>query len=113
MPTQSVLLRPGVDIEQTRALNEAGISVSQLIRTKNQLTQAVGGWQQFGITTSPSTVRDLHAWQDIRATDFLGVGATTALLALTSTTFQDITPQTRTSSATVSVSVSSGSNIVT
>src|SRR5215475_5905338 len=112
MPMQSVLLKPGVDVEQSLALNEAGISQSQLIRTKNGLTQTVGGWQQFGITTVPSTVRSLHAWQDLVGNDYLGAAATSNLSLLTSTSYKDITPQIRTSSAAVNLSISSGSNIV-
>src|SRR5215475_2768087 len=108
---QSALLRPGVDVEQTPALNEAGISQSQLIRTKNGITQSIGGWQQFGLTI-PSTVRSLHPWKDILNTNYLGVGATANLVALTSTSYKDITPQLRDSSIAPNLSISSGSNIV-
>ena len=109
---QSVLLRPGVDVEQTPALNEAGISQSQLIRTKNGITQTLGGWQQFGTVTVPSTVRSLHAWKDIADTNFLGIGATANLAAATSGSYRDLTPQFRDSSVAPSVSISSGSDIV-
>ena len=37
MPMTSVTLRPGVDVERTPSLNEAGISQSQNIRFKNGL----------------------------------------------------------------------------
>ena len=114
MPFQSVLLKPGVDIEQSLALNEAGISQSQLIRTKNGLTQTIGGWQQFSIATIPSTVRSLHAWQDINAIDYAAAAATSNLVALTATSYKDITPQERDSSVVPTIlSISSGSNIVT
>src|SRR6266487_3150100 len=113
MPMQSVTLKPGVDVEKTHALNEAGISESQLIRTKNQLTQTIGGWQQFGITTVPSTVKDLHAWQTLTGVDFLAAAGTGNLVALTTTSYLDITPQKRESTAIPNISVSSGSNVVT
>ncbi len=107
MPMQSIVLRPGVDLEQTPALNEAGIVQSQLIRSKNGLTQAYGGWQTFGQTTIPSTVRDLHAWQDIQGVDYLGVAATGNLVAMTATSYIDITPATFISSApSINVSIS-------
>lgn len=112
-PMQSVLLRPGVDVEQTAALNEAGISQSQFIRTKNGLTQTIGGWQQFGTGAIPSTVRSLHAWQDILATDYVAAAATSNLIALTQTSYRDITPQERDSTiAPTILTISSGSNIV-
>lgn len=112
MPIGSVILRPGVNVEFTPALNEAGISESQLVRTKAGLTQVVGGWQQYGVTI-PSTVRDLHPWQDARGNKYIGVGGLTVLAALTSVGYQDITPQTRSSSATPDVSIVIGSNVVT
>jgi len=114
----SVTLRPGVDVEKTFSLNEAGISQSQLIRTKNGLTQSYGGWVQIGMTV-PSTVRDLHAWQDTLADDWLAAAATQNFIVQqissgTGISYQDIMPTTRLSSATPpNVSTSSGSNIVT
>lgn len=113
-PMQSIILRPGVDVEMTPALNEAGITQSQLIRTKNGLTQSYGGWQTFGITTIPSTVRDLHAWQGVGGDDYLGVAATGNLAAMTSTSYIDITPASFISSAgTPNISISSATNVVT
>lgn len=111
MPMTSVRLIPGVNTELTPALNETGVFQSQCIRYKNGLIQTIGGWQSI-LTTVPSTVRDLHAWQDIRGTQWLGVGATANLLALTSSGSADITPQTRVSSFTPSFSISSGSIVV-
>ncbi len=94
MPMQSIVLRSGVDTEMTAALNEAGITQSQLIRSKNGLIQTLGGWETFGITTVPSTVRDMHAWQDIRGVDFLACAATNNVVIMTPTAYTDITPAT-------------------
>ncbi len=114
MPMQSAILKPGVDTEMTHALNEAGISESQLIRTKNNLTQTMGGWQAFGLGINiPSTVRDLHAWQTVTGVDFLAAAGTQNLVALTTSSYLDIIPQERDSYVLNGFSVSSGSNIVT
>src|SRR5690348_17611736 len=112
MPMGAVTLKPGVDLEKTPSLNEAGISQSQLIRFKNGLTQAYGGCVSWG-TAIGSTVRALHAWQDVRAVDYLGVGATSTLSVLTAASATNITPQTFTSNVAPNFSISSGSNIVT
>src|SRR6185295_12431037 len=99
MPNGSVNLKPGVDVEQTPTLNEAGISQSQLIRTKNGITQTIGGWAAYGLgLTIPSTVRDMHAWLDTRGTAYLSAAATSNVPVLTSTTYRDIVPLSRTSS---------------
>jgi hypothetical protein len=113
MPMTSVKLIPGVNVERTQSVNEAGISQSQMIRYKDGLVQTMGGWQSLFGVTIPSTVRDLHAWLDITGRKWLGVGATANLIAITSTGSVDITPQTRLSSFAPSFSVSSGSNVVT
>lgn len=113
MPMASVLLRPGVNIEATPSLNEAGISQSQLIRTKNGLTQTYGGWESFVTAAIPSTVKDLHAWQDVAGTDHLGIGAASNLMVITSGSASDITPQITTTNPTPNFSISSGSATVT
>src|SRR5260370_34827250 len=59
-----------------------------------------------------STVTSLNAWQDISANDFVAAAAKNNLVALTATSYQDITPQLRTSSLTPNITISSGSNIV-
>lgn len=113
MPMNSVILRPGVDVERTLSLNEAGISESQLLRTKNGLTQTYGGWEQFIAAASPSTVRSLHPWEDVNAVSHLGAGATSNLLVVTSGSATDITPQQTTTNPAPNFSISSGSATVT
>src|SRR6516165_11989440 len=113
MPMTSVTLRPGVDVERTPSLNEAGISQSQNIRFKNGLTQTTGGWVTFG-SVSPSTVRDLHAWQDIAHFDHLSAAATNNLTIITpGSASVDIIPQTLTSSVAPNFSTTASSFTVT
>lgn len=113
MPMGSVILKPGVDVERTFSLNEAGISESQLIRTKNGLTQTYGGWELYISAACPSTVRDLHPWEDVAGNDRLGVGATSNLLVVTSGSATDITPQQTTTNPAPNFSISSGITTVT
>lgn len=113
MPMAAIQLRPTVDIERTLALNEAGISVSQLIRFKGDLIETYGGWTQYLPTLIPSTVKDLHPWQDVAGNKHLGIAATQNLMVATSGSVSDITPQILTSNTSTSVSVASGSFAVT
>lgn len=96
MPFGEVRLLPGVNVEKTPTLLEAGISVSQLIRFKDALAQKVGGWTRFYSVNVAGVPRDLHAWQDLNQTEHLAVGTTTQLSIITSGTLVDITPQTLT-----------------
>ena len=113
MPMMSVQLVPGVNTQKTLTANQAGVSISQLIRYKDGMIQSIGGWDTFIPTTLPSTVRALHAWQDLTGIQHLGVGATQNLSVVTNSVNYDITPQTRISNPTPNFSITSGSNVVT
>lgn len=115
MPYNSVILTPGVNTQKTALLNEAGVSESQLIRYKDGMVQAYGGWVNYGLT-SPSTVRDTHSWEVLAGDKYLGVGATQNLIVYLSSInlSRDITPQTITNRSTsINFSISAGSNVVT
>ena len=113
MPMAAALLKPTVDVERTLSANEAGISVSQLVRFRNDLIETLGGWEQYVSLSMGSTVRDLHAWEDSVAVPRLGVGATQDLLVITSGSASTITPQQLTTNPTPNFSISSGSFAVT
>lgn len=113
MPMGSVTLRPGVNTQRTKSLNEAGVSVSELIRYKDGLIQKYGGWESYYPLTIDSTIRDIHGWQGTDANKFLAVGATASLNVITAGSLTNITPQTRTSSFAPDFSVGASSNIIT
>lgn len=113
MPMQSVILRPGVNTLRTLAANEAGVSVSQMIRYKDQLIQTNGGWVPFVSFAVGSTVRDLHPWEGVDGLARLGIGATQSLSVITSGSMQDVTPQTLTTDFAPDFSVAIGSSLIT
>ena len=113
MPWGAIQLIPGVDVQKTYAANQAGVSLSQLIRYKENLIQTIGGWTNYVNFTVPSTVRDLHAWQDINANQHLAVAGTAQLAVITAGSLQNITPQTTITNPPPNFSISSGSNLVT
>jgi len=124
MPHQSFKVLPGVDQNKTLALNEAAISISQLIRfipdrTMGGLVQKLGGWSKYYPNTINSIVRCLWAWEDTNANSYLGVGAEGApaggggaLQVIESGGATDITPQKTTVNIAVSFSTTSGSDAV-
>jgi hypothetical protein len=83
------------------------------MRFKDGLLQTYGGWQSYGVSVIPSTVRDLHAWQAITGNDYLSAAATSNLIIVQSNSNTDITPQLLTTNPTPNFSISSGSNVVT
>ena len=125
MAHQALVLKPGVDQNQTPALNEAAISNSQLVRfipdpSSGAIVQQLGGWTSFTSNTIGSTTRCLCAWSDVNNNIYLAAGADQALKvivgwqSLSSTgSMIDITPQAGTYSATPVFTTTSGSSTVT
>lgn len=108
----SVRLIPGVNVERTPTLNEAGYSQSNLIRFKDSLAQKYGGWTKFYPLVVAGVPRDLHAWDDLNSTGWLSVGTTTQLAVISNGTLAAITPQQLVSDFTPDFSTTSGSAIV-
>lgn len=116
MAHQSFKLLPGVDQNKTPTLNEAAISVSQLIRfipdrTLGGLVQKLGGWTKYFNTAIGSIVRALWAWEDTNNHSYLAVGAEggiagggRTLQVISSNSLSDITPKTLTVNVAVNAS---------
>lgn len=125
MPHASVKLKPGVDQNETPALNEAGISFSNLIRfiyDRNGLglIQKLGGWTRFYPNTIQSIVRALWAWEDTNANSHLAVGTqnnvgtgVAQLSVITAGTQNDISPRITTDNIAPVYSTTAGSSVVT
>ncbi len=129
MPHQSFKVLPGVDQNKTLALNEAAISISQLIRfipdrTLGGLVQKLGGWERYMPGAMGSIVRCLWGWEDTNANSYLAIGAEgqpnvgnnpTGALQFTrdrASTPSDITPQTTTVNIAINFATTAGTNAV-
>ncbi len=113
MPFGSIKVIPGVNTIATPTLNEAGISVSNLIRFRGGLVEKMGGWVSFIPTAMDSLTRALHAFQAISGNSWLGVGNEESVKAISGQVVTDVTPQVITSNCPVNVSTTRGSRIVT
>lgn len=123
MPHASVKLKPGVDQNETPALNEAGISTSNLIRfiydrSQGALIQKLGGWTKYYPNTAPAIIRALWAWEDTQANSWLAYGTQTistfAQLAAISNGIQTvITPRYAEDDVTAVASATAGSSYIT
>jgi len=93
VPFGGVTLIPGVNVERTPTLNQAGVSQSQLIRYRDGLIQKIGGWVNFYPLALAGVPRDLHAWEDLNQVSRLAVGTTRQLGVIRGGVLTDITPQ--------------------
>jgi hypothetical protein len=112
---QDIALQPGVNAQLTLVQNTAGVSVSQLIRYKQNLVQKIGGWKTFfSQPLSANPIRDIIAFESYNGTPFIGFGGPLKLgmlsgAGLSSASLIDITPQFTISSVAPNFSVTSGS----
>lgn len=113
MPFATLKLLPGVNTEKTLALNEGGVSVSNLIRYKDNLIEKMGGWTKFYPYAMGSRVRCLHAWDDLNLNQWLAVGCESVFNVISSGALKDISPQIATVDTTVNFTTTSGSNSIT
>jgi hypothetical protein len=125
MPHAVLKLYPGVNTQQTPALNEnSGVSSSQLIRwfpdpVLGALVQKLGGYTRFYGIPLPAIVRALWAWEDLNDTSHLAVGTQTItgtpsaeLAVITNGTLQNITPSAITDDPAPLLATTMGSAIV-
>lgn len=123
MPHASLKIRPGLDQNETPALNEAGFSSSNLIRfiydrVQGALVQKLGGWTKFYPNQMPAVVRALWAWEDTNSKSHLAVGTenitTSAQLSVITNGAQEvITPQYKIEDEPPVFSTTAGNSIVT
>ena len=125
MPHASVKLVPGIDTNETPALNETGISSSNLIRfiyDRNGLglIQKLGGWTKFYNNTINAIVRALWAWEDTNANSHLAVGTQNGvstgyaqLSVITNGSQVDISPRIGVTDIVPDFSTTAGSPVVT
>jgi hypothetical protein len=125
MPHASVKLKPGVDVTETPALNEAGVSASNLIRFISDrngigMIQKIGGWVKYYPSQMAAKVRALWAWSDTNANSHLAVGTQLVsgqvysnLSVITDGTLDPITPTSTEDNVTPAVSSTAGSTIFT
>ena len=124
MPHTAVKVSPGLDQNETPALNQTGISTSQLVRfiydrAQGGLIQKLGGWTKYFSNTTASIVRALWAWADQNLNNRLAVGIQTTagaaqLGVITNGSYSTVTPTTKIDSAAgPNVSTTAGSSTVT
>lgn len=117
MPHASLKLIPGVDQNRTPALNEAAISVSNLIRfTADRqglaLPQKLGGWTKYFSEPMTAIVRALWAWADTDASNYLAVGSENGVYTIQNNSLVNRSPQVYSASVPMTFNTTTGSNEV-
>jgi len=92
MPLQKLLLKPGVNRENTRYTNEGGWYESDKVRFRQGTPEKIGGWQRISANTFLGLCRSLWNWVTLSAQNLLGVGTNYKFYIENGGAYYDITP---------------------
>lgn len=92
MPLQKLLLKPGVNKENTRYTNEGGWYDCDKIRFRQGTPEKIGGWSQISGYTYEGTCRSLWSWASLNGIIYVGVGTYLKFYVEQGGAYNDITP---------------------
>jgi len=92
MPLQKLLLKPGVNKENTRYTNEGGWYDCDKIRFRQGTPEKIGGWSQISSYTYVGTCRSLWSWASLSGIVYVGVGTYLKFYVEQGGAYNDITP---------------------
>ena len=92
MPLQKVVLKPGVNRENTRYTNEGGYYESDKVRFRQGTPEKIGGWSRISANTFIGVCRSLWNWITLGAQNLLGVGTNVKFYIENGGAYYDITP---------------------
>ena len=92
MPLKKLLLKPGVNKENTRYTNENGWYVSDKVRFRQGTPEKIGGWQRKSSSTFLGICRNLWNWVTLGFLNLIGVGTNLKYYIEREGIYYDITP---------------------
>ena len=92
MPLQKILLKPGVNRENTRYTNEGGYYESDNVRFRQGTPEKIGGWVRISSATFLGVCRSLWNWVTFGFQNLIGVGTNLKFYILNGGAYYDITP---------------------
>jgi len=92
MPLQKVILKPGVNRENTRYTNEGGWYESDKVRFRQGTPEKIGGWQRISTSTFLGLCRSLWNWITLSSLNLLGVGTNLKFYIENGGAYNDVTP---------------------
>lgn len=113
MPLKKLLLKSGVNRENTRYTSEGGWYECDKIRFRQGSPEKIGGWVRTSNATYLGVCRSLWAWVTLNSQNLVGVGTNLKFYIENGTAYNDITPLRDTVVLTDPFETVSGSSLVT
>ena len=92
MPLKKLLLKPGVNKENTRYTNENGWYECDKVRFRQGTPEKIGGWQRISNTTFLGICRSLNNWLTLANINLIGLGTNLKFYLSQGGGYYDITP---------------------
>ena len=112
MPLKKLLLKAGVNRENTRYTSEGGWYECDKIRFRQGTPEKIGGWQRISSTTFQGVCRSLWNWVTLASDNFISVGTNLKFYIEQGGAYSDITPLRDTVVLTDPFETTSGSPVV-
>lgn len=114
MPLKKLMLRPGVNRENTKYSTEGGWYDCDKIRFRQGTPEKIGGWDQISNNRFLGVCRSLWNWVTLLGVSLVGVGTNLKFYLERGAAYYDITPLRRTTSAgDVTFAATDGSSLIT
>lgn len=110
MPLKKLVLKPGVNRENTRYTNENGWYESDKVRFRQGTPEKIGGWARISGSTFIGVCRSLWNWVTLAGLNLLGVGTTYKMYIENGGAYYDITPIRKESTLTNPFATSTSTN---
>jgi hypothetical protein len=110
---KKIVLRPGINKENTRYTNENGYYDCDKIRFRQSTPEKIGGWQQISATTFLGYARSLWNWVTLSSLNLLGVGTNLKFYIERGGVYNDITPIRKTVTLTNPFTATASSAVIT
>ena len=92
MALKKLILKPGVNRENTRYTNEGGWYESDKVRFRQGTPEKIGGWARISVSTFQGLCRSLWNWITLDNLNLIGVGTNLKFYLELGGVYNDITP---------------------
>ena len=113
MPLKKLLLKAGVNKENTRYTNENGWYISDKVRFRQGTPEKIGGWVRVSAETFLGVCRSLWNWVTLGAENLMGVGTNLKYYIERDGGYFDITPIRETVTLTNPFTATNASSVIT
>jgi len=113
MPLQKILLKPGVNRENTRYTNEGNWYESDKVRFRQGTPEKIGGWVRLSANLFLGVCRSIASWTTLGGVVLKGIGTNLKMYIERGGAYYDITPiRVTTSAGDVTFAATTGSDVL-